>query len=140
VPSPAYADRRSGEARGSRRESRPDGSAGSDRRGDLRKVSAGSGVARDRRSAGSGGAQTIAFGYIKPDVQANKAASVFVAASGKKDALASFFTRFLLNCDQWDGYNSERKALMAHLKTNNIGNVVALTGDIHSLLCRHRER
>jgi alkaline phosphatase D len=26
----------------------------------------------------------------------------------------------------------ERKALMAHLKTNNIGNVVALTGDIHS--------
>jgi alkaline phosphatase D len=55
-----------------------------------------------------------------------------VAASGKKDALASFFTRFLLNCDQWDGYNSERKTLMAHLKTNNIGNVVALTGDIHS--------
>jgi alkaline phosphatase D len=77
-------------------------------------------------------AQTIAFGYIKPDVQAKKAESPFVAASGKKEALAAFFTRFLLNCDQWDGYNSERKALMAHLKTNNIGNVVALTGDIHS--------
>ena len=77
-------------------------------------------------------AQTIAFGYIKPEVQANKANSAFVAASGKKEALAAFFTRFLLNCDQWDGYNSERKALMAHLKTNNIGNVVALTGDIHS--------
>ncbi|NYE61626.1 alkaline phosphatase D [Duganella sp. 1224] len=76
--------------------------------------------------------QTIAFGYIKPDVQANKADSVFVAASGKKDALAAFFTRFLLNCDQWDGYNSERKALMAHLKSNNIGNVVAITGDIHA--------
>ena len=90
-------------------------------------------------SAGATGAalaavagQTIAFGYIKPDVQANKADSVFVTASGKKDALAAFFTRFLLNCDQWDGYNSERKALMAHLKTNNIGNVVAITGDIHS--------
>jgi alkaline phosphatase D len=76
--------------------------------------------------------QTIAFGYIKPEVQANKANSAFVAASGKKDALSAFFTKFLLNCDQWDGYNSERKALMAHLKTNNIGNVVAMTGDIHS--------
>ncbi|MTV41348.1 alkaline phosphatase D family protein [Duganella radicis] len=77
-------------------------------------------------------AQTIAFGYIKPDVQAKKAESPFVAVSGKKDALSAFFTRFLLNCDQWDGYNSERKALMSHLKTNAIGNVVALTGDIHS--------
>jgi alkaline phosphatase D len=76
--------------------------------------------------------QTIAFGYIKPEVQANKANSAFVAASGKKDALSAFFTKFLLNCDQWDGYNSERKALMAHLKSNNIGNVVAMTGDIHS--------
>ena len=72
------------------------------------------------------------FGYIKPDVQARKADSAFVAASGKKDALSAFFTRFLLNCDQWDGYNSERKALMSHLKTNGIGNVVAITGDIHS--------
>jgi len=78
------------------------------------------------------GAQTIAFGYIKPDIQAKKIESPFVAASGKKAQLAPFFTRFLLNCDQWDGYNSERKALMAHLKTNSIGNVVAITGDIHA--------
>ncbi|RFP11874.1 MULTISPECIES: alkaline phosphatase [unclassified Duganella] len=77
-------------------------------------------------------AQTIAFGYIKPDIQAKKIDSPFVAASGKKAALAPFFARFLLNCDQWDGYNSERKALMAHLKTNSIGNVVAITGDIHA--------
>ena len=78
------------------------------------------------------GAQTIAFGYIKPEVQANKAASVFVQAAGKQAALAPFFARFLLNCDQWDGYNAERKALMAHLKTNSVRNVVALTGDIHA--------
>ncbi|WP_332855231.1 alkaline phosphatase D family protein [Duganella sp. S19_KUP01_CR8] len=78
------------------------------------------------------GAQTIAFGYIKPDIQAKKIDSPFVAASGKKAALAPFFARFLLNCDQWDGYNSERKALMAHLKTNSISNVVAITGDIHA--------
>src|SRR5450830_1743852 len=90
-------------------------------------------------SAGATGAalaavagQTIAFGYIKPDVQANKADSVFVTASGKKDALSAFFTKFLLNCDQWDGYNSERKTLMSHLKTNNVSNVVAITGDIHA--------
>jgi alkaline phosphatase D len=78
------------------------------------------------------GAQTIAFGYIKPDIQAKKAESPFVAASGKKAALAPFFARFLFNCDQWDGYNSERKALMAHLKTNSVSNVVAITGDIHA--------
>lgn len=77
-------------------------------------------------------AQVIAFGWIKPDVQAKQAASSFVTASGQAAALAPFFNRFLLNCDQWDGYNSERKALMAHLKANAIGNVVAITGDIHS--------
>jgi alkaline phosphatase D len=77
-------------------------------------------------------AQAIAVGYVKPDVQANKANSPFVVASGKQAALAPYFRRFLINCDQWDGYNAERKALMSHLKSNNIGNVVALTGDIHS--------
>jgi len=45
---------------------------------------------------------------------------------------AQFFDVFLLNADQWDGYNAERKALMKHLKDNAIGNVVALTGDIHA--------
>lgn len=77
-------------------------------------------------------AQGIAIGYIKPDVQAKKVESPFVAASGKAAALAPYFRKFLINCDQWDGYNAERKNLMAHLKSNSIGNVVALTGDIHS--------
>jgi alkaline phosphatase D len=77
-------------------------------------------------------AQTIAFGWIKPDVQVNKKDSVFVVASGQQAALAPYFTKFLLNCDQWDGYNSERKALMQHIKSSNISNVVALTGDIHA--------
>ncbi|WP_423198552.1 MULTISPECIES: alkaline phosphatase D family protein [unclassified Cupriavidus] len=39
---------------------------------------------------------------------------------------------FILNADMWDGYNAERNDLMNHLKTEGIGNVVALTGDIHS--------
>lgn len=77
-------------------------------------------------------AQAIAIGYVKPDVQARKLESPFVVASGKAAALAPYFRKFLINCDQWDGYNAERKALMAHLKANNVGNVVALTGDIHA--------
>ncbi|MFZ4873731.1 alkaline phosphatase D family protein [Janthinobacterium sp. Mn2066] len=77
-------------------------------------------------------AQVIAFGYIKPDVLANKAASRFVVETGQQAGMTPFFTRFLLNCDQWDGYNSERKDLMAHLKNHAIKNVVAITGDIHS--------
>lgn len=77
-------------------------------------------------------AQTIAFGYIQPDVVANQQASRFVAASGMADSLAPFFARFVLNADQWDGYNAERKALMQHLKDHSIKNVVAITGDIHS--------
>jgi alkaline phosphatase D len=40
--------------------------------------------------------------------------------------------KFILNADQWDGYNAERKAMMSYLKAQNIGNVVALTGDIHA--------
>ena len=98
----------------------------------LSSAQAGITVAAFNSGSATASAQVIAFGWIKPDVQAKQAASSFVTASGQAAALAPFFNRFLLNCDQWDGYNSERKALMAHLKTNAIGNVVAITGDIHS--------
>lgn len=77
-------------------------------------------------------AQTLAFGFIKPNVQANKQNSPFVIASGKQAALAPYFSQFLLNADQWDGYNGERKNLMQHLRSHDVKNVVALTGDIHS--------
>ena len=40
--------------------------------------------------------------------------------------------KFILNADQWDGFNAERKNLMAFLKSNSIRNVVALSGDIHA--------
>lgn len=78
------------------------------------------------------GAQVIAFGFILADVVAHQAASPFVVAAGLSTSLAPYFNRFLVNCDQWDGYNAERKQLMAHLRTHDIRNVVALTGDIHS--------
>ncbi|TDF66703.1 alkaline phosphatase [Cupriavidus sp. L7L] len=43
----------------------------------------------------------------------------------------SLLDRFILNTDQWDGFNAERKNLMAFLKANSVRNVVALSGDIH---------
>jgi alkaline phosphatase D len=41
--------------------------------------------------------------------------------------------RLPLNPDQWDGYAGARERLLLQfIKTNNIGNVIVLTGDIHS--------
>jgi alkaline phosphatase D len=37
-----------------------------------------------------------------------------------------------VNGDQWDGYPAERTRLFNHILSNNIANVVAITGDIHS--------
>ena len=37
-----------------------------------------------------------------------------------------------LNQDQWDGYPAERKKILTHISSNNISNVVFLTGDIHT--------
>ncbi len=77
-------------------------------------------------------AQTIAFGFIQPDVVARKQESGFVAASGMAEGRAPAFARFLINADLRNGYDAERKALMQHLKDHSIRNVVAITGDIHS--------
>jgi alkaline phosphatase D len=41
-------------------------------------------------------------------------------------------TQLLLSPDAWDGYNTERKELMAFLKERNIRNVVSLSGDHHA--------
>ncbi|WP_297572025.1 alkaline phosphatase [uncultured Deefgea sp.] len=38
----------------------------------------------------------------------------------------------LLNADQWDGFNAERSDLLQFIRQNQIKNVVAITGDIHS--------
>ena len=39
---------------------------------------------------------------------------------------------FVVNCDAWDGYPSHKAELMAFLKTQNITNLVAITGDLHA--------
>lgn len=47
-------------------------------------------------------------------------------------APAAFKAKFLLDCDQWDGFNAERKYLMGQLLAKGVKNVVAVTGDIHA--------
>jgi alkaline phosphatase D len=47
-------------------------------------------------------------------------------------APAAFKAKFVLNADQWDGYNAERKYLMGQLLAKGVKNVVAVTGDIHA--------
>jgi alkaline phosphatase D len=37
-----------------------------------------------------------------------------------------------INTDSWDGYPADRQRLFDHLTTNNIDNMVVLTGDIHT--------
>ena len=37
-----------------------------------------------------------------------------------------------VNAGQWDGYPNERQTLFEHLRREGIGNVVVLTGDLHS--------
>jgi len=44
----------------------------------------------------------------------------------------AFSTTYVVNPDQWDGYPADRRRLMDSLIQNNIGNVVVLTGDIHT--------
>ena len=75
--------------------------------------------------------QATAFGVIMPDIQAKGINSSYIPAD-QKAALAPFFEKFVLNADCWDGFDAERQDLMNFLKSNNIENVVALTGDIHA--------
>ncbi|WP_022981983.1 alkaline phosphatase [Ideonella sp. B508-1] len=95
------------------------------------------GAAKSAAAAGStaqagAAAQVIAFGLIKTDIQAHGVSSSFITAAGLQTSLAPYFQKFLLDCDQWDGYNAERQALMGFLRDHAIQNVVALTGDIHA--------
>ena len=40
-----------------------------------------------------------------------------------------------VNADQWDGYNYERQIIQSFIQTNNVKNMVILTGDIHTSWC-----
>ncbi len=81
----------------------------------------------------SAGAQVVAMGLVRPSVEAQGAASSFVP-DALKASVTQFYQNFVVNADQWDGYNAERKVLMQHLKAGSIKNVVALTGDLHAFV------
>ncbi|OHX13590.1 metallophosphatase [Chromobacterium sphagni] len=87
----------------------------------------------------SGATPVLSYANTQPQLASFSAAiSAPVFAAALKAALDAnlpptmLLNKYILNADQWDGYNAERKALMAFLKNNNIGNVVGITGDIHA--------
>jgi alkaline phosphatase D len=61
-----------------------------------------------------------------------KALPAIVAQGATNPTLNAMINSYLVNADQWDGYSAERANLMQFLATNNIKNVVAVTGDIHA--------
>jgi alkaline phosphatase D len=50
-------------------------------------------------------------------------------------APAPYNNQYVVNADAWDGYPTHRNELMGFLKTQNIKNVVAITGDLHAFQC-----
>jgi alkaline phosphatase D len=98
------------------------------------KAAAGGGASAQVTAA----AQTVAFVYAQPDIIANKQNSPFIIAldttigAGTVAQITPFFQKFLVNADQWDGYEKERKDLMNFVIDQGIQNVVATTGDIHA--------
>ncbi|MGO4330776.1 alkaline phosphatase [Cupriavidus sp. 2TAF22] len=43
--------------------------------------------------------------------------------------------RFVINCDSWDGYPTDKHDLLAYLEQASIRNVIAITGDLHAFQC-----
>jgi len=50
-------------------------------------------------------------------------------------APAPYNQLYIVTADGWDGYPAHRAELMSYLKTQNIKNVVAITGDLHAFQC-----
>lgn len=42
---------------------------------------------------------------------------------------------YIVNADGWDGYPSYRAEMLGHLASNDVKNVVAITGDLHAFQC-----
>ncbi len=78
--------------------------------------------------------QTMATSTAQWKLWGNEVSLLRMGIDGNKipTAPAAFKAKFLLNCDQWDGFNAERKYLMGQLLANKVQNVVAVTGDIHA--------
>ncbi|RZJ11802.1 MAG: phosphodiesterase [Rubrivivax sp.] len=78
--------------------------------------------------------QTMTVSTALWKVWGNEVSLLRMGVDGAKipAAPAAFKTKFVLNADQWDGFNAERKYLMGQLLTKGVKNVVAVTGDIHA--------
>ncbi|MBW8844826.1 MAG: alkaline phosphatase D family protein, partial [Burkholderiales bacterium] len=79
-------------------------------------------------------AQTMTASTALWKVWGNEVSLLRMGIDGNKipAAPAAFKAKFLLDADQWDGYNAERKYLMGQLLAKGVKNVVAVTGDIHA--------
>ncbi|MFO1251036.1 MAG: alkaline phosphatase D family protein [Inhella sp.] len=79
-------------------------------------------------------AQTMTSSTSQWKIWGNETSLLKMAVDGAKipTAPAAFKTKFILNADQWDGFNTERKYLMGQLLGKGVKNVVAVTGDIHA--------
>ena len=53
----------------------------------------------------------------------------------RASAPAPYNAQYVVNCDGWDGYPSHKADLLGHITSNNIQNVVAITGDLHAFQC-----
>ncbi|MBN3856962.1 alkaline phosphatase [Paraburkholderia sp. Ac-20340] len=42
---------------------------------------------------------------------------------------------YIMNCDSWDGYPTHKADVLGYLKSANVSNVVAITGDLHAFQC-----
>ena len=79
-------------------------------------------------------AQTMTTSTAQWKVWGNETSLLKMGIDGAKipTAPAAFKAKFVLNADQWDGFNAERKYLMGQLLSKGVKNVVAVTGDIHA--------
>ncbi|WP_019575968.1 alkaline phosphatase D family protein [Curvibacter lanceolatus] len=53
----------------------------------------------------------------------------------RASAPAPYNAQYVVNCDGWDGYPSHKADLLGYITSNNIQNVVAITGDLHAFQC-----
>ena len=78
--------------------------------------------------------QTMTTSTAQWKIWGNEVSLLRMGIDGNKipAAPAAFKAKFVLNADQWDGFNAERKYLMGQLLSKGVKNVVAVTGDIHA--------
>jgi alkaline phosphatase D len=53
----------------------------------------------------------------------------------RNQAPAPFNQLYIVNADGWDGYPAHRAELLGYLRSQNVANVVAITGDLHAFQC-----